>query len=160
MQNKTDFNAVHIERLLSGLREDTPALWGMMKPQHMCEHLTIGVKASTGRTRPVVALLPDQIEIMKKELLENDDPWPRGMKNPFLPRDRPPDLKYGTLQEAKQKLVAAVLEFEQYYKENPLAKQPNPFLGYLGYADWLQFHFKHFRHHFTQFGLITPGSRA
>jgi oxepin-CoA hydrolase/3-oxo-5,6-dehydrosuberyl-CoA semialdehyde dehydrogenase len=154
MKDKDSFGPRQVEAILAGLHPDGKPRWGMMTPQHIVEHLTIGVKASVGKTKPMVVSTPEQIVQLKKQLLESPDPWPRNMKNPLLPAEGLPALKYGSLEEAKEKLIGAVAEFEAYYTAHPDAVQPNPFLGYLNGSDWRQFHFKHFTHHFTQYGLL------
>lgn len=154
MQNKEEFTQVRIKELLAGLKENTKPLWGMMTPQHMVEHLTVAVKASTGRIKSMVVTPPDKIKAVRQHYLEGDELWERGMKNPLLPEDRLVSLKYATLQEAKEKLIQAVGEFEAYYAAHPDAVEANPFTGYMHFNEWKQFHFKHFRHHFIQFGLL------
>lgn len=162
MQNKDDFNSALVETLLGSLTPATRPLWGIMTPQHAVEHLTVSVKASVGKTKPIILVSAQEAANNKKALIENDDLWPQNLKNALLPKDSLAPLRYSTLGEAKQKLIFAVKEFEQYYTEHPDAVHPNPFLGNLDQKEWLQFHFKHFRHHFIQFGLLenTYGTTA
>lgn len=154
MQHKSDFNSREVEKLLSGLSKNTRPLWGIMTPQHAVEHLTVSVKASVGKTKPLVLVSEPEAIRNKQALIATDGLWPKGLRNALLPSGKLVPLKYGTLEEAENKLVLAVKEFEQYYGEHPDATHPNPFLGRMDYGEWLQFHFKHFRHHFIQFGLL------
>lgn len=154
MQNKNEFTGAKIEDLLAYLMETSKPLWGIMTPQHATEHLTLSVKASVGKTKPIIVVTDEAAEKNKKALIADDSLWPQGLKNPLLPSDKLFPLKYASLREAKSKLIFAVYEFEQYYKDHPDAHHPNPFTGYMNYDEWLQFHFKHFRHHFIQFGLL------
>lgn len=154
MQNKNDFSSKQVENLLKNLSQTSRPLWGIMTPQHAVEHLTISVKASVGKTKPIVVVSKKEEAYYKKVLLSDDSLWPQGLKNPLLPEDKLLPLRYATLEKAKDSLIFAVKEFEHYYTGHPHASHPNPFLGHLKYEEWQQFHFKHFRHHFIQFGLL------
>lgn len=152
--SKNDFTARNVEAFLSHLKETDRPLWGIMTPQHAVEHLTVSLKASVGKTKPLILVNQATAEKNKNALIADDRLWPQGLKNALLPSGRLFDLKYTTFGEAREKLIYAVYEFETYYSRNPNASHSNPFLGYLSYEEWKQFHFKHFRHHFIQFGLL------
>ena len=64
------------------------------------------------------------------------------------------DLSYENLKEAKEALLKAWDNFENYFKENPDVKTPHVSFGMLDKDLWDLVHRKHLNHHFEQFGLI------
>ena len=118
----------------------------------MLEHLTITVKLSTGRIKiPEFSPSEKQLE-MKRLLLDTEMDFPKGIKAPNDIGDLP-ELRHPNLDIAKEKLVQSLEEFEEKYKQKPDFKAIHPRFGYLNQEEWLRFHAKHFKHHFSQFGI-------
>ena len=63
-------------------------------------------------------------------------------------------LKHDSFDLAKEKLLEAFDDYDNYFKENPEARLRNIVFGELNSYEWKLFHRKHFNHHFEQFGLL------
>jgi hypothetical protein len=74
-------------------------------------------------------------------------------KAPILP-ETPLPYRHANIAAAKDELVASVDAFFQYFKENPNATATHPVFGHLDYSLWVHLHYKHVRHHLTQFNLL------
>lgn len=137
--------------LLDKLEPDTKAAWGLMTPQHMVEHLIITWKISRGRVQ--VPLSSDKALDKKQAWLMTDEPYQRNIEIPGLQGKLAP-LRFPDLETAKAALLEEVKLFHAYYDEKPEARHINPIFGEINREQWHQLHFKHVRHHFTQFGLL------
>lgn len=145
-------NSISLKNQLDKLGEEQKPEFGKMTPQHMVEHLTLTVKISSGRIKiPFFEPSKKQVE-MKRQLLETDMDFPKSIKFPNDP-GRLLDLRFPDLESAKIKLLQSLEEFETYFRENPDTKTVHPVLGELGKEEWDRFHQKHFKHHFSQFGI-------
>lgn len=138
---------------LDELTAEHAPLWGDMSAQHMVEHLTDALKISNGGI--TIQQFSDEKKIPAlRAFLMSDRPMPRNFKSPAngegLRALEHPDLN--TALEALKKELA---RFHQYHEANAGARPVNPVFGPLSYNQWIQFHQKHFRHHLSQFGLIT-----
>ncbi|WP_322970403.1 DUF1569 domain-containing protein [Faecalibacter sp. LW9] len=125
--------------------------WGIMTPQHMVEHLIVSMKMSNGGfiipCRTPKEMIPKYKEIVLNPAIEME----RGIKAGGM--DGLLDLRYPSMQTAIEKLASEIEKFHTYFQENPGALVMNPVVDEIGYEDWIIFHNKHFKHHFTQFGL-------
>lgn len=141
-----------IKNGIKGLTKESKALFGIMTPQHMVEHLTITMKLSSGRIK-LPDFEPNEKQLDQKDLLLNTTlDFPRGIKAPGSTGELP-ELKMMDLEMAKEKLVASVEEFNLYFGNNPEAKTVHPRFGNMGHKEWQRFHKKHFAHHLGQFGI-------
>ena len=148
--NTFDLNTVPV--YLDKLTTETKPNWGKFSAQHMLEHLgNTLVIASSKKEFPIVT--PEDKIPAYREFLMSDKPFTQNIPNPFVGNE-PPALRFENLETAKSKLLAALENFHKFFLENPKATPVHPFFGKLNYEEWLQFQRKHFRHHFTQFGLI------
>ena len=82
------------------------------------------------------------------------EPMVKKFDHPLLRKGETEDLRYGSLAEAKEKLLEAYDQFEAYFKENPDAETPNTVFGILNKDLWDLLNRKHFDHHFRQFGIV------
>ena len=140
-----------IPEILDRLSSETKPEWGIMTPQHMVEHLIITWKISRGRINtPVIS--EEGLE-ERRAFLMSDKPYDRNIQVPAL-KGELPKLRFPDLDSAKGALIAELKAFHDYYDENPNAEHENLFFGKLNRDQWLHLHFKHSRHHFTQFGLL------
>lgn len=131
----------------------TKPQWGKMTPQHMIEHLYTAVVSSTiiKNTPP---LPPNSYqEEAKKSLIYSPADMPKNLDNPTF-RFGLPDYTNPTLVEAKAKLLSSLERFFEIYEKKEDAYNFNIFLGDLNVEENFVFHYKHFKHHYTQFGLI------
>ena len=148
-----DYSVHKVEILLLGLTENTPAKWGIMSPQHMVEHLeyffTVGL-----RKIPAELLTPlDRVE-KYTESLYNYRKMPKNFQLASLKKGETEDLRFASLEEAKDALVTVLKEAEEVYKEDVNFKGFNPTFGELNKYEWKLFCQKHIQHHFEQFGLL------
>ncbi|WP_375561195.1 hypothetical protein ACE193_01160 [Bernardetia sp. OM2101] len=131
----------------------TKPQWGKMTPQHMIEHLYTAVISSTiiKKTPPIPP--NSNQEEAKKALIYSLADMPKNLDNPAF-RFGLPDYTNPTIIEAKAKLLSSLERFFEIYEGKDDAYSFNPFLGDLQAQETLLFHYKHFKHHYTQFGLI------
>ncbi len=153
LANKNDFTLELALTLIDSIQEDTQPLWGRMTAQHMLEHIGLTVGGSIGKVTIKVFTPEEKISIYKEKGLFTDTPWKQGIESPAL-RDTLPDLYYSSFLDAKESLKHGITAYFTLYEKNPSIKFPNPAFGILTLEEWRQFHFKHFRHHFTQFGVL------
>ncbi len=145
-------NSENIKNRIKVLSEESQALFGIMTPQHMVEHLTITMKLSSARIK-LPDFEPNEKQLAQKDALLNTTlDFPKGIKAPGSTGELP-DLKMKDLEMAKEKLVASVEEFNSYFENNPDAKTVHPRFGSLNHSEWQRFHQKHFTHHLGQFGI-------
>ena len=143
---------------LSVLTVDNVALWGKMYAQQMVEHLIIAVKMSSGIQFITLATPIDKLEKLKKIALLSDRPMQRDYRNVLLPIEPMPH-EFADLLAAKKSLIDAIIIFKNHFESQPEKTQLNYIFGELNYQEWLWFHYKHFIHHFSQFGVTSTADR-
>ena len=142
---------------LQQLSEDSKAVWGVMSPQHTVEHLSGVILISDGRF-PVEAMYePEKLERNYTFIIKGKNRLRRNTKAPVLPPE-PLPLRFASLTEAKDKLLATLDKFFAYYEANPEAKHMHPAFGMLNFEDWAYFHAIHCQYHLAQFGLYEGGA--
>ncbi len=147
-----------IDNWLTSLQKDNKALWGNMDAQQMIEHLTIALEVSTGK-RIVELVSPiDKVEKIKNIGLLSDRPLQRDFKNVALPLD-PISHMHADIATAITVLKTELKLFKNYYTAQPTIKHMHNVFGELNYHEWLWMHYKHFIHHFTQFGVLPPADK-
>ena len=139
--------------LLNNLKEDTPAGWGLMKPQNVVEHLAKTLQCSNGKKQLAQRSSEHEGNLAKQAFIYTDLEMSKGIKSP-LAGELPDPFKFSSLDEAKRNLNNELDDFESYFDGNPNATFIQPRLGKLNNREWIIFHNKHFTHHFKQFGLI------
>lgn len=145
-----------IERLpesLEKLTENTPALWGIMGPQHMVEHVS-GVFYISQKELGLTCTTREENLPKVKEFIWNDQPFPRSVRIVGIPKDQTLPLRYGSLDEAKEILFKSIGNFYQFFDQNPEATTMHPVFGRLNQVEWERIHWKHTTHHLRQFGLL------
>ena len=139
---------------LDNLRGESKPQWGKMTAQHMVEHLILVVQSSNGSLAIEEFMTPpDRLEIAKK-ILMSSRPLPKNFVNTIVGEGLKP-LRYPNFNSATNKLYEEIERFEKFYEDNPNSKPVNATFGPLNKNEWIQFHKKHFKHHFDQFGLIN-----
>jgi len=153
MANATHFLQVHTLQLLQQLNENTPAQWGILTPQHMLEHLRILLCVSTGKIKTKLQISAENLP-KQTAFLWSDRRFKRNIQPPNFPKGKLLPLRYSSLTEAREKLISEIAYFYTYYQNNEGIKHIHPYFGNLDIKAWEQFHYKHFSHHFAQFGLL------
>lgn len=136
---------------LNKLFEGLKPIWGKMTPQHMVEHLVLTFRISSGKWKVECVTPPERIPLMKK-ILMSERPLPKGYINPVVGEGLT-DLMYPNIETAKEELKKEIEDYIKFFDENPEAEIVNPTFGSLNKEEWKQFHRKHMKHHFEQFGI-------
>ena len=144
----------HILDSLGKLNANQAPLFGKMSAQHMVEHLTITLKLSIGKIKYPPFTPSERALMAKKNLLFTELEMPMGMTPPNDTGELFP-LKFPDIEKAKESLLKAWEEYLEYYEKNESAVGVHPRFGNLNKEEWDRFHFKHFKHHFKQFGIWT-----
>lgn len=142
-----------IANYLDKLTEQDLPQWGILRPQHMVEHLEwLFLLALQGHEVPLVTP-EDRIGILQ-ESLYNYRPFPEFFQHPLLRKDELEPLRHSNLAAAKAALLKAIDDIKAFFKANPEATVPHPVFGQLDHYEWELMNRKHFYHHFRQFGLL------
>ncbi len=144
-----------VKNALNNLTESSERTFGEMTPQLMVEHMEEVVRNGMGQLKPenFPALPEEKLEKLQDWLYTEDEIQP-GAKYPLLQEDETMQPKYKNLDQAKEKLLEAVKEYNVHYRENPSAETYHPRFGMLNKEMSELFQRKHFTHHFKQFGLV------
>ena len=136
---------------LAPLRADTQARWGRMRAQQMVEHLEWTFACSNG-TRSVDCYIPEEHRPKYLTFLAHDRPTPQGFENPALVSGLPA-LAHVDLATAAAALRREVDRYLALSGSAPSVLRTHPLFGPIDAEQWSRTHYKHVRHHFTQFGL-------
>ncbi len=147
-------NENELKNLLKNLTPDKKAVFGIMTPQHMVEHLILLVKLSNGGLKGQLIRSEETATKWKQGLIYSDMEFPQGIRVPGQEENTLPELRYENLEKAIEKLENEVKIFEEFYKDENEKSTMHPALGMLNYDEWKIFHTKHFTHHFKQFELV------
>lgn len=156
VQKKSPFFQYSIDRIeeaLMGLTESTPAQWGIMTPQHMVEHLDYFNHVALGDIEMARATPEEKLE-KYTESLYNYRKMPRNFEIKGLKKGKTEDLRYESLDEAKQALIKSTQAIEERYANDPSFLAYNVTFGDLNRYEWQLYVQKHYQHHFEQFGLM------
>lgn len=136
---------------LKKLKAETRPKWGTMGPAEMINHLRQGLALSMDDSKRNITTPKDKLPGMKAFLMGD---------KPFPPNRNKPD-EYNKYQfsetefiDKKVELLRAVIALQVHFKKNPEFTSIHPSFGVLNKDEWLQLHYKHIRHHFSQFNLI------
>lgn len=145
-------NIENIKSKLQTLDLNAEPEFGTMTPQHMIEHLILTVKLSYGRIK-IPHFEPTEKQLQqKKTLLYELDEFPKGIRAPGLGNNLLP-LRFQSLKEANNELLESLEKYKEHFEEQPNSTPIHPRFGVLNKSEWDLFHTKHFKHHFSQFGL-------
>lgn len=140
-----------LNKLFAVTQKDVP-LFGKMSVQHMIEHLILALHTSNGKLAVECFTPAEKLPTLKRILL-SERPLPKGFVNPLIGEGLL-ELKYSTLDEAKEMLKIEIKDYELYFEMNPETLFVHPVFGSLNKEEWDIFHRKHFIHHMQQFGLM------
>lgn len=138
--------------LLRSLPAERKPNWGILTPHHMIEHLSGSIRMSNGKVY-LPQLIADEKIPARLEFLYSENAFPKDLKFIDEPAVLKP-LKTASLTEAIDLLEQMLYLFDAHYVSHPTDKPIHPFFGPLNEAQWLQFHNRHWNHHFEQFSLI------
>lgn len=147
-----------VPQLLENLTETSTAKWGIMGPQHMLEHLSVLFYFSS-KDRGINVIMPASALGFDDGWLETNEEFPHFVKGAGLKEGETERLRFANLEETKGRFMKGLQGFFTFFEDHPDAMLTHPVFGDLDFARWLQFHHKHIRHHFKQFGLIEENNQ-
>lgn len=148
-----DFFRKKVVHIIDAVTGDEQAKWGMMNVQEMLEHLIFPLSFVTTDT-PIIQLTPDEKLPRQREFLTSVYGLPQNFKMPLLPADKTVPLIQQNLQDSKELLKETILQFLTIINTPDFDTKLHLIFGQLDKKGWLTFQYKHFSHHFMQFGLI------
>lgn len=148
-----EFNVDTFREKLMGLTEETKAEWGILTPQHMVEHLEYFNQVALGKVK-VERTTPEKHLEKWTESLYNYIKMPKNYQMPLLRKGELEDLRYASLDEAKEAFMNSIDEVLAKYKAEPDYLAFNAAFGDLNAYEWKLYMVKHAQHHFEQFGLL------
>lgn len=157
VQKKTPFveiNRNNVSGFLSKLTEQSKAVWGILTPQHLVEHIEKGFRIASGEIQDFEIDTPAEHLAKVQEMVYNYKPMPKGFKHPLMEKESLDQLIHPDLASAKVKMLEAWDAYDAYFKVNPDAETQNAVFGRLDKFGWDLLNTKHFNHHFEQFGIL------
>lgn len=155
--NTVQFLKAEFPALLDKLKSDDKPNWGIMGPQHMVEHLSGVIMISNGRFEAPAMYETEKLQRNYDYIIKGQNRLKRNTKAPILP-DEPLPLRFGSLSEAKEKLLKSLDSFFTHHESNPGKKYMHPAFGLLNFEEWAYFHAIHCQYHLDQFGLYEGGA--
>lgn len=151
--NLEDFFSIRISQVIDTVKGDEVAQWGLMNVQQMLEHLLFPLNFAI-TVNPIILVTPEDKLERQREFLVSEFGMPKNFKTPFLPKDKTVPLIKQDLQESKQLLKETIVQFLNVINATDFTTKLHPVFGQLDKQGWLTFQYKHFSHHFMQFGLL------
>ena len=135
---------------INKLQAETVPKWGKMNAHEVVQHLRLAIQMSLENQNGKVKTPEDRLPLFKKFLMSD---------KPFRPFENQPEffdrkIESNGFEELKDALLKELEQLLQWFKKHPQHKAVHESFGTLGVEEWTQLHFKHFRHHLSQFGLI------
>lgn len=143
-----------MRRYMDALTEEHKAKFGLMGPQHMVEHLIWALQSANGTLDLPIATPEDRIPRFMA-FLDTEYAIMPNFKNPLMEKETTEPLVHENLDQAKAVFWTEWDKYQDFYSKNPDTKTKNPVYGWCGKEDWDKLHFKHFLHHFDQFGIAN-----
>lgn len=148
-----DFFRTKVPAVIDSISGEEQPAWGMMSVQHMLEHLVLPLNFAIG-TFKVPVFTPEEKLPRQREFLVSVFGLPKNFHAPFLPPGQNPPLMTATLEEAKTFLKLTIQRFLDTVADPGFSTETHPIFGSLNREEWMIFQYKHFQHHFLQFGLL------
>ena len=139
--------------LFQNVPENALPVFGKMSPRQLTNHLLMALNLSLGEIAVPAINTPEKEEKVKRVILGNDRPFPKGLVLPGL-EEATQSIGLLAYKDSLDALNSMRDIFYQYYSLNPELKQRHPAMGMLNFQEWELFHFKHFTHHLSQYELI------
>lgn len=137
----------YLERLSRISTEDRPT-FGSLTPAGLMAHLRRTFEISLGEHETPLIPAPMPRAWLRWMVLA-PIPWPRGkIKAPadFTPDPEGLDAERARLEEAAQRFVA-------FAEANPGERRPSPLAGPMTMRQWQRLHYRHLKHHLSQYGV-------
>ncbi|HUM52267.1 MAG TPA: DUF1569 domain-containing protein [Chitinophagales bacterium] len=148
-----DFFQLTIPKIIDEVKGNEPAIWGLMNVHQMLEHLLFPLNFAITEN-PIILVTPEEKLPRQREFLISEFGMPKNFKTPFLPVDKTVPLIKQDLQESKDLLKDTIHQFLKVVNDSDFTTKLHPVFGQLDKQQWLTFQYKHFSHHFMQFGLL------
>ncbi len=148
-----DFFRTRVPQVIDGVSGEELAGWGLMNVHEMLEHLIFPLNFAITDV-PMIQVTPEEKLPRQQEFLVSAYGMPKNFKIPFLPTDKTVPLIKQDLQESKQLLKDTLEQFFKVIDAPYFTTKLHPVFGQLDRQGWLTFQYKHFSHHFLQFGLL------
>ncbi|MGE0433838.1 MAG: DUF1569 domain-containing protein [Planctomycetota bacterium] len=138
-----------LERL-AGITDDSTPRWGEFAPGAMLNHLRRALAASLGVTK-----FDDMSTVYLRNIMQPRVMW--GLKR--IPRAKiklPPhflDLRARKVAGEAGRFTMQLNDFVAAAEKEPKRREMHPYFGLMTLRDWERWHWLHFNHHFTQFGV-------
>jgi oxepin-CoA hydrolase/3-oxo-5,6-dehydrosuberyl-CoA semialdehyde dehydrogenase len=139
--------------IIAKLPAETLPEWGTMNATQMLDHLNDALKLSMGAFPVTDEMIHEKWEKYKAIGLFSERPIAKNFTNPILSLMQKTDAVEH--EQAKQNIQKGFVAFKQFYsQQSPGYTTIHNMFGRLNHHEWLWFHYKHFSHHFAQFGLV------
>ena len=148
-----DFFQTKIIHIIDHVKGDESANWGMMNVHQMLEHLVFPLNFAIIEN-PIILVTPEEKLPRQREFLMSIYGMPQNFKTPFLPVDKTVPLIYQNLEDSKTLLKETIVKFLKVINAPDFTTKLHPVFGQINKQQWLFFQYKHFSHHFMQFGLL------
>ncbi len=148
-----DFLSIRVPKIIENIKGNEQAKWGIMNVHEMVEHLIFPLNFVSMNPEMIIITPLDKIKTQQL-FLKSEFGMPKNFKFSLLPEDRTLPILYPDLNVAKQKLNEAIDKFLNTINSPQFSKKTHPIFGKLNREEWLIFQYKHFIHHFEQFGMI------
>lgn len=153
-ENIEEYFSSDVKITIQNITGQEKALWGYMTVHHALEHLVMPLNFVLG-IFPMQIFTPEEKLERNREFLFSNYGMMLNFKFPLLPKDSAPPLMTKTLDEAKSLLLGKIDDFLIKINNPEFTTAIHPIFGVLDKQGWLQFQYKHFMHHFSQFGIVS-----
>lgn len=139
--------------LIKTIDENQEPVWGKMNVQQMIEHMTDSFRIADEKDKEEKIITPaDRLEA-SYQFMMSDKPFKQNTVNVLMPTE-PPSTRHELLEDSIMELDNEIMDFHNFFKDNPDKRTTNAFFGELNYAEWVQLLHKHAIHHLKQFGAL------
>lgn len=138
--------------MLKHLAIDAVPSFGKMNAAQMLDHLRRGIELSLISEERVIRSAPEDLPKLLA-FLNSDKDFKPGAKAPVEHEHIPPLAV--DFMDAKVELMRSLVKMLAFFENNQHFESIHPIFGKLSTQQWLQLHYKHFRHHFKQFDLLV-----
>ena len=148
-----DFFIFKVPEIIDSIQGDEEAKWGLMNVHLMLEHLIFPLNFLLDAEE--VPMITSEEKIPRyREFLLSEYGMMKNFKFPLLPKDDTVIQVSEKLSDAKENLKTTLARFLNKINAPDFTIHRHPIYGNLNKQEWLLFQYKHFSHHFLQFGLI------
>jgi oxepin-CoA hydrolase/3-oxo-5,6-dehydrosuberyl-CoA semialdehyde dehydrogenase len=152
-QECISFLQIQVPQAVQRLKPDQKPIWGKMTAQHMVEHLASSVLTTTILSAREPQQPTAQQQQSKQQFIYSPDELPRNLQNPALQFGLPA-YTHPSLLIASEKMKGSLQIFFRTFATHPTGISYTTFMGDMTFEEHLVFHYKHFKHHFSQFNLL------